>query len=144
MNASNAEWPWYRLTERGRAAVASGAPQPYDPDGFIGFFDKKNPAADHVLRDYVIEAVKAFNVGCLKASAVMLGCASEKCILLLLDAFAGAITDPAKRAKFERDAGGNNPGLRRTPRRLTLPRRQQHQPRCCRVDVLPFIGPILS
>lgn len=106
MNAANAEWPWYRLTERGVAAVAAGATQPYDPDGFIGFFDRKNPDADQVLRDYVIEAVNTFNVGCLKASAVMLGCASEKSLLLLLDAFAGAISDGAKRAKFEKETGG--------------------------------------
>ena len=105
-DAANAEWPWYRLTERGNAALGAAAPQPYDPDGFIGFFDRRNPDADHVLRDYVVEAVNAFNVGCLKASAVMLGCASEKSILLLLDAFAQAITDGTKRSKFEKDTAG--------------------------------------
>lgn len=106
MNQSNPDWPWYRLTARGEEVAKAGAPQPYDPDGFIAFFDRKNPEADPVVRDYLVEAVGAFNAGCPKAAAVMLGCASEKAILLLVDSFGAAITDPGRKAQFEKDTGG--------------------------------------
>ena len=104
MNEPNAEWPFYRLSERGFEAVKKGAPQPYDPDGFLKHFHATVGTVDPVVGAYVAEAIQTFNTGCLRASAVMLGGASEKLILLLCDAFEKAISDPAKKAKFVKDS----------------------------------------
>lgn len=103
MNGSNSNWPFYRVTEYGARAVKSTTPQPYDPDGFMAHFDATCAGIEPPVRAYVAEAVLAFNSGCMRSAAVMLGCASEKLLLLLCDAFEAAISDPAKKAKFTKD-----------------------------------------
>ena len=77
-------------------------PQPYDPDNFLQEFERENPGADPVIVDYLAEALQAFNHGCQKSAAVMIGAASEKALLLLLEAFEAAITDEGKREKFRK------------------------------------------
>ena len=99
-NENNPTWPWYRLTERGIAVAGSQAPQPYDPDGFLNEFSRKNPSADAAILAYLEEAVRAFNHGCPVAASVMIGAASEKALLLLVEAFESAIQDPGKKAAF--------------------------------------------
>lgn len=99
----NPEWPFYRVTDHGLSVLKSAAPQPYDPDGFMAHFDATCGSIDPVVRGYVAEAVHAFNSDCTRAAAVMLGCASEKLLLLLLEAFEMSISDAAKRAKFSKD-----------------------------------------
>jgi len=103
---SNDNYPFFRLTEYGKGAVAKGKPQPYDPDGFLKEFDRQIPAADQVARDYLVEAVRAFNANCPRAAAVLIGAASEKAVLLLHEEFAKQIVDPAKRKKFDKDSDG--------------------------------------
>lgn len=104
-NEDNPNWPWYRLTERGKAVAAAQPPQPYDPDGFLREFARKNPSADSVILAYLEEAVRAFNHGCPVAASVMIGGASEKALLLLVDAFGSAIKDAAKKAAFVKACG---------------------------------------
>ena len=104
MNEDNPNWPWYRLTEYGVKVAQATGPQPYDPTGFLADFTAKNPGADPVILDYLTEAVTAFNHGCPKSAAVMMGAASEKALLLLHDAFQVAITDTSKKAIFDRDS----------------------------------------
>ncbi len=103
---SNDNYPFFRLTDYGKRAVAKGKPQPYDPDGFLKEFDRQIPAADQVVRDYLVEAVRAFNANCPRAAAVLIGAASEKAILLLHEQFAKQITDPSKKKKFDKDSDG--------------------------------------
>jgi hypothetical protein len=103
MDSSNAEWPWYRLTEQGANAVKAGSPQPYDPDGFLKYFRDGAPGIDPVVVEYITEAVHAFNSGCLRAAAVMLGGASEKLILVLIDTLEAGIQDAAKQTQFGKD-----------------------------------------
>lgn len=103
MDGANPNWPFYRLTEFGAAAVKTTPPQPYDPDGFLKHFDASCGGIDPTVRGYVAEAIHAFNNDCTRAAAVMLGCASEKMLLLLCDAFEAAISDPTKKAKFTKD-----------------------------------------
>ncbi len=103
MDGANPNWPWYRLTEFGLAAVKTAPPQPYDPDGFIKHFDSTCQGIDPAVGGYVAEAIHAFNSNCTRSAAVMLGCASEKLLLLLCETFEAAISDPAKKAKFTKD-----------------------------------------
>lgn len=94
---------FYRLTERGKKIVDAGSPQPYDRDGFVDYFRKKVVNADAIVDGYFVEAVEAFNAGSIRASAVMLGVASEQLILVLIDSFKQAIADGGKRSKFEKE-----------------------------------------
>ena len=103
MDRANQNWPFYRLTDHGESALRAGVPQPYDPDGFTAYFDKVCPTADPSVRGYLAEAVAAFNAGCVRSAAVMLGCASEKLLLLLCDAFEEAISDGTKKTTFTKD-----------------------------------------
>jgi hypothetical protein len=102
MDDANPTWPWYRVTGYGDSVLQGIGAQPHDPDGFMRDFKALNAAADPVVIDYLAESVRAFNHGCPKASLVMLGCASEKAILLLHETFESAISDTAKKAKFEK------------------------------------------
>jgi len=106
-NSANPSYPFYRLTEYGRSVVTEGAiAQPYDPEGFLAEFKAVVPDPHPVISDYLEEAVRAFNSGCHRSAAVMLGCASEKAILSLHDAFHAAIQDDVAREKFEKDSRG--------------------------------------
>jgi len=104
-NQGNGAWPFYRVTGHGAEVLRAGGAdaQPYDPDGFLAHFDKVCSGADPTVRSYLVEAVRAFNADCTRSAAVMLGCASEKLLLLLCDAFEAAIADATKKAKFEKD-----------------------------------------
>lgn len=100
----NPNWPWYRLTEYGEKALAEQQAQPYDPDGFLDDFAAVNPSADETVTSYLSEAVHTFNSGCYKASAVMLGCASEQLVLLLHEALGNSIKQQAKRDAFRKSS----------------------------------------
>jgi hypothetical protein len=69
----------------------------------VDYFRKQVRNADAIVDGYVVEAVEAYNAGCFRASAVMLGVASEQLILLLIESFKQAISDGAKKSKFEKD-----------------------------------------
>lgn len=97
MDNANPAWPFYRVTDHGAAPLKNAAPQPYDPDGFLALFRKTVGAIDPVVDEYVVEAVQAFNAGCVRSAADMLGCASEKLVLLLCEALETSIADPTGR-----------------------------------------------
>ncbi|HXT57880.1 MAG TPA: hypothetical protein VN699_04565 [Pirellulales bacterium] len=59
------------------------------------------PQAHSDVIRYVAEAVSCFKQRLLLASAVMLGCASEKAILELVDTFASAIHDQKNRERYQ-------------------------------------------
>jgi hypothetical protein len=107
LDTHNPNFPWYQVTAQGAKALDAKAPQPYDPDGFIDYFKRMNPSADPVVLDYLEEAVSTFQAGSMKASAVMLGAASEKMILLVIDQLGAAISDPTKQAQYQKDVEKN-------------------------------------
>ncbi len=109
MDNANPSWPFYRVTEYGASALKATTPQPYDPDGFMAYFDATCASIEPAVRAYVAEAVHAFNSDCTRSAAVMLGCASEKLLLLLCDAFEAAIADATKQAKFTKDINARWP-----------------------------------
>lgn len=102
VDAANPNWPFFRVTEHGKKALAQTAPTPYDPDGFLDAFTRAVPGVDGVIVMYLTESLLGFRRGCYLSSTVMLGCASEKCLLVLIDEMAGAMTAPARKASFEK------------------------------------------
>ncbi len=98
------DFPFYRVTEYGASVLKDSAkPQPYDPDGFLRYFRDACPSADPAVRSYLAEAVQAFNADCVRSAAVMIGCASEKLLLLLAETFEDAISDSEKKVKFTKE-----------------------------------------
>jgi len=109
--SNNDKYPFYRLTELGGRVLADSAKaQPYDPDGFLAEFRRLVPAADPIVVDYLTEAIRAFNSGCYKSAAVMLGGSAEKVLLVLHEFFESKIADPSARRKFEKDSQGISVG----------------------------------
>lgn len=102
MDESNQNWPFYRLTGHGSDVVDGQRSQPYDPDNFLSEFLELNPKADSTVLGYLKEAVRAFNHDCPMSAAMMVGCVSEKVILILHEAFEEALSDPEEKEKFQR------------------------------------------
>jgi len=91
--------PFYHVSEHGKSFLATQPPQPYDPDGYLARV-KAIGNIDDVIFAYLEESLKAFRIHCLLSSVITLGCASEKAILLLIDACQNALSNPTDQADF--------------------------------------------
>ena len=116
----NPNFPHYRLTERGVREVMDTGPQPHDPVGFLKLLRSKAPGLDPVIDGYVVEAVTTFNAGCLRASAVMLGCASEALIGVLGSELANRHPEPRHREAIQKSQDALSINRRFTAIRLAL------------------------
>lgn len=109
---SNVGFPFVSLTSFGQAVISQSIPQYYDPDAYIGFLKSIAPNLDPVIEQYVLEGLNCFRRQLLFASAVMLGAAAEKAILLLLEAVAKSLIDPQKKREAEQLLeGGRLPAI---------------------------------
>jgi hypothetical protein len=87
LNDSNRDFPFFRITEFGKK-VANNQ-QAYffhDVAGYEKQIESEVPGIDAVTLIYLKEAMHSFRSGCMLASTVMLGVATEHTFLLLLDA----------------------------------------------------------
>lgn len=105
MGSGLMSWPFYRLTEFGKQALESPEYQPHDPDGYLKQLQLDIPAVDDVITRYLEESLSCFQRHLLLAAAVMLGCAAEKAMLLLVETFGNAIQDAQKQKKFQKETG---------------------------------------
>ncbi len=96
-------WPFYRLTKYGEGVVNNPEYQPHDPTGYLSRIQADLPTIDPAIVRYLEEGVKCYRNNLLLASAVMIGCAAEKAMLLLIDAFGNAIADAEKKAKYGKE-----------------------------------------
>ena len=96
-------WPLYRLTEYGERALEAAGYVPHDPEGYLARIKADIPEIDEVILKYVEEGLSCFRSDFLLAAPVMVGCAAEKALLLLVEAFGTAISDSGARAKYEKD-----------------------------------------
>ena len=87
-------WPFYRVTEYGQKVLSEEDYVPHDPEGYLRQIKEEIPDIDSTIIRYLEEALGCFKAGHLLAAAVMTGCAAEKAMLLLIDAFGAALTDP--------------------------------------------------
>jgi len=100
-DGSNQGLPWYHVSEYGKTVLTTQSPQPYDPDGYLTEV-RSIPNIDDVILSYLEESLKAFRIHCHLSSVITLGCASEKAVLLLIEACKVAISDPTYQADFEK------------------------------------------
>jgi len=97
--------PFFHVTEYGREKIKGGPALPYDPDGYLKRLTSDIPDLDEVILIYLDESLRTFRIGCLLSSTTTLGCASEKALLLLFEAYAGALPEPMQ-AKFRKEIKG--------------------------------------
>jgi hypothetical protein len=103
LDDANSTLPFIRLTEYGRRCVEEDRLLPHDPDGYLREFQKFAPGTDATILEYLTESLQCYIHGLHKASAVMLGAASERAILLLIDSCADSIADEQTRERFKSD-----------------------------------------
>ena len=96
-------WPNYRVTEYGREVLDQKDYVPHDPDGYLNQLKDEIPDIDLIIIRYLDEALGCFRAGHILAAAVMTGCAAEKAMLLLIEAFGQALEDPEEKKKYERN-----------------------------------------
>lgn len=80
--------PHILLTSRGRELLENGAQSPHNPSKYMAAVCGRVAKLDEVALSYLAEAVEAWRSGLNRSSAVMLGCACERLILLLAEAIA--------------------------------------------------------
>lgn len=81
----------------------SGAPGillPAEIEKFPQTLQERVPACDGVVLWFYQEALRCYKAGSAAGAAFMLGAASEKAILLLIEAYAARIADDGNREKF--------------------------------------------
>lgn len=98
--------PFLKVTAYGRECLSHADPQPYDPDGYLKYLKSEILNLDDTITMYIAESLMAYLRGLTLSSTVMLGGASEKAFLLLLESFTNAISDTTKKVQFENNTKG--------------------------------------
>lgn len=87
-NKGNSSWPFLRLTRYGKTlANTSETVIIHDVDGMMNLLKSNVPNCDSVILSYFGECLETYRINQLLSSSVMLGCATEKLICLLYDAY---------------------------------------------------------
>ena len=97
--------PFFHVTEWGVEKLRGGRDTPYDPDGYFKRLAAAVPGLDPVVVAYLRESLHTFRIDCLLSSAITLGCASEKALLLLVGAYAAALADGRREAFLRKTEG---------------------------------------
>lgn len=101
-NDANHKLPWVSITEYGIKCFEKGMLLPYDPEGFLNSLQSKIPKLDSIIELYFGEAMSCFSNRNFLASAVMIGGAIERTIILLTENFAKSLNEE-KLSKFEKE-----------------------------------------
>ncbi|HKV94962.1 MAG TPA: hypothetical protein VJW20_20620 [Candidatus Angelobacter sp.] len=86
LDDANRAFPWFRITTFGQRLIAHQ--QAYffhDVSSYESLIKSEVPQIDSVTLLYLKEAMQSFRTGCVLASTVMLGVATEHTFLLLVD-----------------------------------------------------------
>ncbi len=98
--------PRLLVTARGRALLERGEKSPHDPPRYMKAVRERVGKPDEIALGYLDEAVGAWTAGLYRASAVMLGCACERLVLLLAAEIVRADIKPwADKIKKEQGRG---------------------------------------
>ncbi|MFK7909205.1 MAG: hypothetical protein AB8F34_01245 [Akkermansiaceae bacterium] len=106
LNDSNKEFPFFRVTTRGRHLMEGGGEYfLHDVSGFERQIKAEIPDIDPTTLLYLKEALQAFRSGCILASTVMLGVATEHTFLLLMEAINQSKTHSATFSSVSKERG---------------------------------------
>ena len=104
LNDSNRDYPHFRVTEFGRRIIAHQ--QAYffhDVSSYEKAITSEVPAIDSTTLLYLKEAMQSFRTGCLLASTVMLGVATEHTFFLLLETIEASASHAPSFASVKRE-----------------------------------------
>lgn len=97
---SNYNFPLVQVTPFGHKVLSELAPSYHDPSAYMENLKRLLPALDPIVEQYVSEALLSFKRQLVFASAVMIGAAAEKSVLLLLEALLNSVTDDGRRMEI--------------------------------------------
>src|SRR5215211_4738684 len=104
----NTGWPWLSVTAHGKEVLAKSGPPVYDYDGYMADLKKRVPDLDTVVEQYIGESLRTYQGNSYLASMAMLGCASERSIRLLFDAYVEAIDKEVNSNKLRSKLDGRD------------------------------------
>jgi hypothetical protein len=99
VDRSNTGWPWFGLTAHGREVLHAAGPPVYDYDAYLKDL-RARTSLDTIVEAFVAEALQAYQRNLYLSSVAMLGCASERAIWLLMNAYVAAISDSTNQEKL--------------------------------------------
>ena len=103
---SNKEFPFFRITGRGNTLLSGGEEYfLHDVSGFEKQIKAEIPDIDPTTLLYLKEALQAFRSGCILASTVMLGVATEHTFLLLIETIDNNKTHSATFSAVSKERG---------------------------------------
>ncbi len=108
LNTANPNLPFFRLTEYGEKVVKEDRFSPHDPANYLVNFSLVITNPDPVVFAYVEESLRCFTAGCLLASALILGVASEVVFLNLCDVVSNSLGNPKEKSKFSKTMKANS------------------------------------
>lgn len=85
-NKANDKWPFISVSRKGRKLLNDDI-SIYDVDGIISYFSSQITNIDPIIISYISECLHTYKKGAYMSSCVMLGCATEKAILLLIESY---------------------------------------------------------
>ena len=86
-DASNGQYPFFRVSRLGKKVLENQNPYFFhDVSSYEALIKSNVPTIDNVTLLYLLEAAQSFRSGCVLASTVMLGVASEHSFLLMFEA----------------------------------------------------------
>jgi hypothetical protein len=89
------EPPFFHVTALGRDASRRPSRDPSNSEGYMENLRAGGPL-DDIVESYIAEAVKAYNSGCFKSAAVMVGAAAERLIVMLRDVLVQRLTQQGR------------------------------------------------
>lgn len=104
----NVGWPWMSVTAHGREVLGSSGPPIYDYEGYLADLRSRVPDLDETVAVYVGESLRTYQTNSYLASMVMLGCASERAMRTLFDAYTGAIDNARNQEKLRQRLNGRD------------------------------------
>lgn len=78
----------------------------FDPDGYRALLRRSANPLDSIIEQYATEALKCFKQKLTFASAVMIGAAAEKAVLLLYEAIIESAEDPNTKTRLQKAMNG--------------------------------------
>src|SRR3954452_16585271 len=92
IDRGNATWPWLAVTTHGREVLANQGPPVYDYAGYLKDLRTRVQNLDQLVEYYLRESLRAYQYNLNFAAVVMLACASERAVLLLMEAYVASIS----------------------------------------------------
>jgi len=103
-------FPRLLLTDRGRRLLEHAEKSPHDPPRYMNAVRQRVQDPDDIALGYLNEAVGSWSAGLYRASAVMLGCACERLVLILAQCIAERDIKPWS-ARIQKALGGEPVGV---------------------------------